>query len=217
MFASVMYGLVISDSFLLMYVFWELTSILSYMLVSYYGERASSRRAAIQALMITTFGGLAMLVGINLLGYKTGIWRLSEVSQFANIENTPAISTAIVLIMLGAMTKSAQAPWHIWLPGAMAAPTPVSAYLHSAAMVKAGIYLVARLAPDMSAVTTWHLLVLSTGGFTMLLGGWMALKQRDLKLVLAYGTVSQLGFIITVIGVGSVSYTHLTLPTTPYV
>ena len=202
-FATTMYGLVIADSFLLMYVFWELTSVLSYMLVSYYGERASSRRAAMQALMVTTMGGLAMLVGINLLGNKAQIWKLSEVSQIADIENTPAISAAIVLIMLGALTKSAQAPWHFWLPGAMAAPTPVSAYLHSAAMVKAGIYLVARLAPDLSAVTTWHLVVLSTGGFTMLLGGWMALKQRDLKLVLAYGTVSQLGFIITVIGVGS--------------
>ena len=203
MFATVMYGLVISDSFLLMYVFWELTSILSYLLVSYYGERASSRRAAIQALMITTFGGLAMLVGINLLGFNTGIWRLSQISQFADLENTPAISTAIVLIMLGALTKSAQAPWHFWLPGAMAAPTPVSAYLHSAAMVKAGIYLVARLAPDMAAVNTWHLVVITTGLFTMLLGGWMALKQRDLKLILAYGTVSQLGFITAVIGVGS--------------
>ena len=202
-FATTMYGLVIADNFLLMYVFWELTSVLSYMLVSYYGERASSRRAAMQALMVTTMGGLAMLVGINLLGNKAQIWKLSEVSQIADIENTPAISAAIVLIMLGALTKSAQAPWHFWLPGAMAAPTPVSAYLHSAAMVKAGIYLVARLAPDLSAVTTWHLVVLSTGGFTMLLGGWMALKQRDLKLVLAYGTVSQLGFIITVIGVGS--------------
>ena len=202
-FATTMYGLVIADNFLLMYVFWELTSVLSYMLVSYYGERASSRRAAMQALMVTTMGGLAMLVGINLLGFKAGIWKLSEVSQITDIENTPAISTAIVLIMLGALTKSAQAPWHFWLPGAMAAPTPVSAYLHSAAMVKAGIYLVARLAPDLSAVTTWHLVVLSTGGFTMLLGGWMALKQRDLKLILAYGTVSQLGFIITVIGVGS--------------
>ncbi|WP_311342642.1 Na+/H+ antiporter subunit A [Corynebacterium riegelii] len=203
MFATVMYGLVIADNFLLMYVFWELTSILSYLLVSYYGEKASSRRAALQALMVTTFGGLAMLVGINLLGHQTGIWQLSGISQIADIENTTGISAAIVLIMLGALTKSAQAPWHFWLPGAMAAPTPVSAYLHSAAMVKAGIYLVARLAPDMSAVTTWHLVVITTGCFTMLLGGWMALKQRDLKLVLAYGTVSQLGFIITVIGVGS--------------
>ena len=203
MFATVMYGLVIADNFLLMYVFWELTSILSYLLVSYYGERASSRRAALQALMVTTFGGLAMLVGINLLGHQTGIWQLSGISQIADIENTTGISAAIVLIMLGALTKSAQAPWHFWLPGAMAAPTPVSAYLHSAAMVKAGIYLVARLAPDMSAVTTWHLVVITTGCFTMLLGGWMALKQRDLKLVLAYGTVSQLGFITAVIGIGS--------------
>ena len=202
-FATVMYGLVIADNFLLMYVFWELTSVLSYMLVSYYGERASSRRAAMQALMVTTLGGLAMLVGINLLGFKAQIWKLSEIPQITDIENTPAISAAIVLIMLGALTKSAQSPWHFWLPGAMAAPTPVSAYLHSAAMVKAGIYLVARLAPDLSAVNTWHLVVLSTGGFTMLLGGWMALKQRDLKLILAYGTVSQLGFITTVIGVGS--------------
>ena len=203
MFATVMYGLVIADNFLLMYVFWELTSILSYLLVSYYGEKASSRRAALQALMVTTFGGLAMLVGINLLGHQTGIWQLSGISQIADIENTTGISAAIVLIMLGALTKSAQAPWHFWLPGAMAAPTPVSAYLHSAAMVKAGIYLVARLAPDMSAVTTWHLVVITTGCFTMLLGGWMALKQRDLKLVLAYGTVSQLGFITAVIGIGS--------------
>lgn len=203
MFTTVMYGLVIADNFLLMYVFWELTSVLSFLLVSYYGERASSRRAAIQALLITTFGGLAMLVGINLLGAQTDIWKLSGISQFADIEATTGISAAIVLIMLGALTKSAQAPWHFWLPGAMAAPTPVSAYLHSAAMVKAGIYLVARLAPDLAAVTTWHLVVITTGCFTMLLGGWMALKQRDLKLILAYGTVSQLGFITAVIGIGS--------------
>lgn len=202
-FATAMYGLVISDNFLLMYVFWELTSVLSYLLVSYYGERASSRRAATQALLITTFGGLAMLVGIVLLGFSTSIWKLSEIPQFANLEATTGISAAIVLIMLGALTKSAQAPWHFWLPGAMAAPTPVSAYLHSAAMVKAGIYLVARLAPDMAAVHTWHLVVITTGCFTMLLGGWMALKQRDLKLILAYGTVSQLGFITAVIGIGS--------------
>ncbi|WP_291314005.1 Na+/H+ antiporter subunit A [Corynebacterium sp. UBA2622] len=202
-FAAAMYGLVISDNFLLMYVFWELTSVLSYLLVGYYGERASARRSALQALLVTTFGGLSMLVGIILLGRQTGIWRLSEIPLFSDIAATPAISAAIVLIMLGALTKSAQAPWHFWLPGAMAAPTPVSAYLHAAAMVKAGIYLVARLAPDLSAVTTWHIVVIGTGIFTMLLGGWMALKQKDLKLILAYGTVSQLGFITAVIGVGS--------------
>ncbi|MCT1424992.1 Na+/H+ antiporter subunit A [Corynebacterium sanguinis] len=203
MFAMVMYGLIISDNFLLMYVFWELTSVLSYLLVSYYGERASSRRAALQALMVTTFGGLAMLVGIILFGHQTDIWRLSEIAQFGNLAATPGIAAAIVLIMLGALTKAAQAPFHFWLPGAMAAPTPVSAYLHSAAMVKAGIYIVARLAPDMAAVPTWHIVVCGTGIFTMLLGGWMALKQKDLKLILAYGTVSQLGFIISVIGIGS--------------
>ena len=167
-----------------------------------------------QALMVTTMGGLAMLVGINLLGFKAQIWKLSEIPQITDIENTPAISAAIVLIMLGALTKSAQSPWHFWLPGAMAAPTPVSAYLHSAAMVKAGIYLVARLAPDLSAVNTWHLVVLSTGGFTMLLGGWMALKQRDLKLILAYGTVSQLGFITAVIAIGSREAMHAGLALT---
>ncbi|WKD58195.1 Na(+)/H(+) antiporter subunit A [Corynebacterium capitovis DSM 44611] len=205
-FTTAMYGLVIADSLLLMYVFWELTSVLSFLLVGYYGEKQASRRAALQALLITTFGGLAMLVGIVLLGRVTGVWNLSELPGFASadsISDTPAISVAIVLIMLGALTKSAQAPWHFWLPGAMAAPTPVSAYLHSAAMVKAGIYLVARLAPDLAPVTTWHIVVLGTGIFTMLLGGWMALKQTDLKLILAYGTVSQLGFITAVIGIGS--------------
>ena len=202
-FTTVMYGLVISDSFLLMYIFWELTSVLSFLLVSYYGERASARRSAIQALLVTTFGGLAMLVGIIVLGHQTGIWRLSQIPQFGDIAATPAISAAIILIMLGALSKSAQAPWHFWLPGAMAAPTPVSAYLHAAAMVKAGVYLVARLAPDMAPVSTWHIVVIGTGVFTMLLGGWMALKQCDLKLILAYGTVSQLGLITAVMGVGS--------------
>ncbi|SDL94210.1 multisubunit sodium/proton antiporter, MrpA subunit /multisubunit sodium/proton antiporter, MrpB subunit [Corynebacterium mycetoides] len=203
MFAMVMYGLVISDNFLLMYTFWELTSVLSYLLVAYYGERASSRRSAIQALMVTTFGGLAMLVGIILFGQQTGIWKLSDIATFGGVAETPGIAAAIILVMLGALTKSAQAPFHFWLPGAMAAPTPVSAYLHSAAMVKAGIYLVARLAPDFAAVPTWHIVVCGTGIFTMLLGGWMALKQKDLKLILAYGTVSQLGFITAVIGIGS--------------
>lgn len=202
-FAAVMYGLVISDNFLLMYIFWEITSVLSFLLVGYYGERASSRRAAGQALMVTTLGGLAMLVGIILFGRQTGIWKLSEIATFSDMAHTPYATTAILLILLGALTKSANAPWHFWLPGAMAAPTPVSAYLHSAAMVKAGIYLVARLAPDFHVVDAWHLIVIPVGVFTMLLGGWLALKQKDLKLILAYGTVSQLGFIISIIGIGS--------------
>ncbi|MCS5479688.1 Na+/H+ antiporter subunit A [Corynebacterium sp. YIM 101645] len=202
-FAMAMFGLVISDNFLLMYIFWEITSVLSFLLVGYYGERASSRRSAGQALMVTTLGGLAMLVGIILLGRQTGIWKLSEIATFTEVATTPHITAAIVLILAGALSKSAIAPGHFWLPGAMAAPTPVSAYLHSAAMVKAGIYLVARLAPDFNVMNTWHLVVIPLGLLTMLMGGWMALRQKDLKLVLAYGTVSQLGFITATVAVGS--------------
>ncbi|GAB3945968.1 Na+/H+ antiporter subunit A [Corynebacterium tapiri] len=202
-FAGVMYGLVISNNLLLMYVFWEITSVLSFMLVGYYGERASSRRSAGQALMVTTLGGLAMLVGIILLGTTSGAWTLSDIAAIDTWRDTPYIFPAVVLILAGALSKSAIAPAHFWLPGAMAAPTPVSAYLHSAAMVKAGIYLVARLSPSFNTVAGWHLVVISLGVFTMLLGGWMALKQKDLKLILAYGTVSQLGFIVSVISIGS--------------
>ncbi|APT93299.1 monovalent cation/H+ antiporter subunit A [Corynebacterium phocae] len=207
-FAAAMYGLVIADNLLLMYMAWEITSLLSFLLVSYYGERASARRSAIQALMVTVLGGLAMLVGIISFGRQTGVWTFSEIASFTAaagqpITSTPFITISIVFILAGALSKSAIAPAHFWLPGAMAAPTPVSAYLHSAAMVKAGIYLIARLAPDLRFVESWYLVIIPLGIFTMLLGGWMALKQRDLKLILAYGTVSQLGFIIAVMSIGS--------------
>lgn len=202
-FAGAMFGLVISDNFLLMYVFWEITSVLSFLLVGYYGERASSRRSAGQALMVTTLGGLAMLVGIILLGRQTGIWNFSDLPEYADLAATPYLTATIILILAGALSKSAIAPAHFWLPGAMAAPTPVSAYLHSAAMVKAGIYLVARLAPDFNVISSWYLVVIPLGLFTMIMAGWMALRQKDLKLILAYGTVSQLGFIMSIISVGS--------------
>lgn len=203
-FAMAMFGLVISDNILLMYVFWEITSILSFLLVGYYGERASSRRSAGQALMVTTLGGLAMLVGIILMGTQTGVWRFSEIPAYSSSwADVPYISAAAALILAGALSKSAIAPTHFWLPGAMAAPTPVSAYLHSAAMVKAGIYLVARLSPDLNVVGSWYLIIIPLGMLTMLMGGWMALRQKDLKLILAYGTVSQLGFIISVVGIGT--------------
>lgn len=203
-FAMAMFGLVISDNILLMYVFWEITSVLSFLLVGYYGERASSRRSAGQALMVTTLGGLAMLVGIILMGTQTGVWRFSEIPAYSSSwTDVPYISAAAALILAGALSKSAIAPTHFWLPGAMAAPTPVSAYLHSAAMVKAGIYLVARLSPDFNVVGSWYLIIIPLGMLTMLMGGWMALRQKDLKLILAYGTVSQLGFIISVVGIGT--------------
>ncbi|MDU0479000.1 Na+/H+ antiporter subunit A [Staphylococcus chromogenes] len=202
-FCAVMFALVVSDNLLLMFTFWEITSVLSFLLVGYYSERASSRRSAGQALMVTTLGGLAMLVGIIILGHYSGSWLLSEVLANPDLAHMPYITVAVVLILAGALSKSAIAPMHFWLPGAMAAPTPVSAYLHSAAMVKAGIYLVARLSPSFAEVPSWHLTVIPLGLFTMLMAGWMALRQKDLKLILAYGTVSQLGFIISVVGIGS--------------
>ncbi|MBP3088458.1 Na+/H+ antiporter subunit A [Corynebacterium sp. sy017] len=201
-FTLAMYGLVISDNLLLLYVFWEITSVLSFLLVGYYGERASSRRAATQALMITTLGGLAMLVGIIVLGRQTNVWTLSALTG-AELEGTHHISYALVFILIGALSKSAIAPAHFWLPGAMAAPTPVSAYLHSAAMVKAGIYLIARFAPEVHFSSAWHVVIMPLGILSMVMAGWMSLRQKDLKLVLAYGTLSQLGFITTIIGIGS--------------
>lgn len=203
LFALAMYGLVNADSLLLLYIFWEITSVLSFLLVDYFGEQATSRRAANMALMVTTLGGLAMLVGIVLFGTSSGVWYLSEIPEIEDLAAVPNVTTAVVLILAGAITKSAIAPAHFWLPGAMAAPTPVSAYLHSAAMVKAGIYLVARLAPEFHVIDSWYLVILPLGLLTMLMGGWMSLRQTDLKLILAYGTVSQLGFMMSVISVGS--------------
>ncbi|QRY62806.1 Na+/H+ antiporter subunit A [Gordonia sp. PDNC005] len=200
-FAAAMFGLVVSDNTLVLYVFWEATTVLSFMLVGFNMVRATSRRAATQALLVTTFGGLAMLVGIIMLGERTGSYLLSDL-----IANPPAggvfVDVAVVLILIGAISKSAIVPFHFWLPGAMAAPTPVSAYLHAAAMVKAGIYLVARLAPAFSDRLSWQVLVIGLGALTMLLGGWRSLRERDLKLILAFGTVSQLGFIMVLVGIG---------------
>ena len=206
-FAASMYGLVISDNLLLMFIFWELTSVLSFLLVGYYSERASSRRSAGQALMVTTLGGLVMLVGIILLGVSTGHWTFSELTApggltEAELASSP-VAVAVVLLVIGALSKSAIMPFHFWLPGAMAAPTPVSAFLHSAAMVKAGVFLVARMAPTFSSTAAWHYTIIPLGLATMIMAGWMALRQRDLKLILAYGTVSQLGFIITVTSIGT--------------
>ena len=200
-FAAAMFGLVVSDNMLVLYVFWELTTVLSFMLVGFYAVRTTSRRAATQALLVTTLGGLAMLVGIIMLGERCGTYLLSEI-----LANPPAAGTyfeiAIVLLLIGALSKSAIVPFHFWLPGAMAAPTPVSAYLHAAAMVKAGIYLIARLAPAFATTLSWHVAVVVLGSITMVLGGWRSLRELDLKLVLAFGTVSQLGFMAVLVGIG---------------
>ncbi len=200
-FAGAMYGLVIADDVYLLFVFWEATSVLSYLLIGHSTARKTSRGAALQALLVTTLGGLAMLVGLVILSVSTGTSSLSGIIAAAP-DNTLAV-VAVMLVLVGALSKSAIFPFHFWLPAAMAAPTPVSAYLHAAAMVKAGIYLIARMAPGFSDIPGWKEVLIGLGVFTMLLGGWTALKQHDLKLVLAYGTVSQLGLLTVVVGFGT--------------
>jgi len=200
-FAGAMLGLVLSDDLLVLYVFWELTTVFSYLLIGHDPTKRSSRAAGTQALIVTTFGGLAMLVGILMIGVQAGTYRITEV--LANPPSGTAITVAVALLLIGAVSKSALVPFHFWLPGAMAAPTPVSAYLHAAAMVKAGVYLVALLAPAFSGVPGWRGLLLSLGLVTMLVGGWRSLRQLDIKLLLAYGTVSQLGFLLLIASVGT--------------
>ncbi len=199
-FAGAMLGLVLSDHLLLVFAFWELTSIASYLLIATDDRRGTARAAALQALLTTGAGGLAMLGGFVMLGQAAGTYSLS--SLLAAPPSGTVVEVALILVLLGAFTKSAQVPFHSWLPGAMAAPTPVSAYLHSATMVKAGVYLIARFAPAFADVGLWRPIVLGVGAATMLLGGWRALRQHDLKLVLAYGTISQLGFLTLLLGAG---------------
>ncbi len=200
-FAGAMLGLVLADNLLALYIFWELTTIFSYTLIGHNPTRSANRRSATQALLVTTFGGLAMLIGTVILG-ETSSYTISEL-----IASPPApgglTTTAVVLVLVGALTKSAQVPFHFWLPGAMAAPTPVSAYLHAASMVKAGIYLVLLLAPAFATTPGWQGLTVGLGLATMIIGGWHALRQVDIKLLLAYGTVSQLGMITALAGIGT--------------
>ncbi|MGC5329423.1 Na+/H+ antiporter subunit A [Micromonospora sp. DT62] len=201
-FAGAMLGLVLADDLLLLYVCWELTTIFSYLLIGHSTERRSSRWAAAQALTVTTFGGLAMLVGFIMLGGHAGTYRWSEITA-APLPGGAYLVAAVVLILTGALSKSAVLPFSSWLPVAMAAPTPVSAYLHAAAMVKAGVYLIALLAPVLAAAGPWRPVVVVAGLATMLTGGWAALRQTDLKLLLAYGTISQLGLIAVAVGAGT--------------
>jgi multicomponent Na+:H+ antiporter subunit A len=200
-FSASMLGLVSADDVLLLFVFWELTSITSYLLIGFEDHRAEARSSALQALLVTGLGGLAMLAGLVLLTQAAGTGALSEI--LAAPPATTAAGVGLVLVLLGAFSKSAQVPFHFWLPGAMAAPTPVSAFLHSATMVKAGVYLIARLAPAFALVFSyWQPLVVGIGVATMLVGGYQALRQTDLKLLLAHGTVSQLGFLTAMFGAG---------------
>ena len=200
-FAGAMLCVVMADNLLVLYTGWELTSITSYLLIGNDHTKIHARAAALHALLVTSMGGLAMLAGFVLIGQAAGTYRISEL--LAAPPSGTTVSVGLVLVLIGAFTKSAQYPFHSWLPGAMAAPTPVSAYLHSATMVKAGIYLIARFAPAFAAVGIWRPLVLIVGSATMIFGGLRALRQDDLKLLLAYGTVSQLGFLVVLFGIGT--------------
>jgi NADH:ubiquinone oxidoreductase subunit 5 (subunit L)/multisubunit Na+/H+ antiporter MnhA subunit len=201
-FAGAMTGLVLADNLFVLYVFWELTTVSSFVLIGASGpEHAENRRAAVQALLMTTGFGLVMLAGFVVLGQAAGTYRISAL--IAHPPDGTAATVGLVLVLLGAFAKSAQVPLHSWLPAAMVAPTPVSAYLHAAAMVKAGVYLVARLAPAFADSGVWKPVVVSVGLATLLTGGVVALRQDDLKLLLAYGTVSQLGMLMVLFGAGT--------------
>lgn len=201
LFAGSMLGVVVADNLILLYACWELTSITSFFLIGSRHEDPAARAAAMHALVVTGLGALAMLGGFVVLGEAAGTYRLSAI--LADPPTGGAVPVALVLVLMGALTKSAQLPFHSWLPAAMTAPTPVSAYLHSATMVKAGVYLVARLAPAFATVTPWRWVTVGVGALTMVVAGAQALRQTDLKLLLAFGTVSQLGFMIAVFGWGS--------------
>jgi multicomponent Na+:H+ antiporter subunit A len=200
LFSGSMLGLVLADNLLFLFTCWELTSITSWLLIGTRNTDPAARSGALHALLVTSLGGLALLAGLVLLGQSAGTYLLSEI--VAAPPGGATVTAALALILVGVVTKSAQFPTHAWLPGAMVAPTPVSAYLHSATMVKAGIYLAARLAPAFAVAGGWRQAVTTIGVVTMLLGGLRALRQNDLKLLLAMGTVSQLGFLLVLVGIG---------------
>ena len=207
LFMGSMLGIVFSDHLLMLYVFWELTSISSFLLIAYWYQRKGSRYGARKSLLITVFGGFSMLTGFLLLYAITGTFSIEEtIAMASEIKGHPFLIPVMILILLGAFTKSAQFPFHIWLPDAMEAPTPVSAYLHSATMVKAGIYLVARFTPVFGGESMWFWTVTSVGLFTLFWAAFIAIRQTDLKALLAYSTVSQLGLIMSLFGVGSLSF-----------
>ncbi|MBU4180794.1 MAG: monovalent cation/H+ antiporter subunit A [Gammaproteobacteria bacterium] len=204
LFMAAMLGVALSDNLLLLVVFWELTSLSSFLLIGFWSHRADARAGARQALAVTGGGGLAMLGGFVLLGQIAGTYELSEMlGSVAMIQADPLFVPALLLILLGAFTKSAQFPFHFWLPDAMAAPTPVSAYLHSATMVKAGVFLLMRMYPVLAGSGWFEVIVTATGLATVLFAAFIALFKHDLKGLLAYSTVSHLGLIVFLVGLGS--------------
>ena len=206
LFQGAMTGIVLSDNILLLLVFWELTSLSSFLLIGYWRHLPEGRQGARMALAVTGAGGMAMIAGMLMLGQIAGSYQIGDILMARDtIQASPLYLTALVLILLGAFTKSAQFPFHFWLPHAMAAPTPVSAYLHSATMVKAGLFLMARLWPVLAGTPEWFWIVATTGLVTMILGAVIALFKDDLKALLAFSTVSHLGLITMLLGLGTES------------
>lgn len=204
LFMSAMLGISLSNNLIILLVFWELTSISSFLLVGYWSNYEAAQRGSRIALTITGMGGLAMLGGFVLLGQITGTYEIDQLfSMSSQIQQHALFVPALLLILLGAFTKSAQFPFHFWLPNAMAAPTPVSAYLHSATMVKAGIFLLARLLPIFAGAALYHNIVTFTGLFTLCMAAFFAIFKEDLKGLLAYSTISHLGLIVCLLGIGS--------------
>jgi multicomponent K+:H+ antiporter subunit A len=200
-FMGAMLGVVLADNLLLLVVFWELTSLSSFLLIGYWHRREDAREGARMALAITGAGGLCLLAGVLLIGYIVGDFRLETVLRSGDLIRSHALyEVALVLVLLGAFTKSAQVPFHFWLPHAMAAPTPVSAYLHSATMVKAGVFLLARLYPVLGHSEPWFWIVSLVGLTTLVLGAYIAIFKHDLKGLLAYSTISHLGLITLLFG-----------------
>jgi multicomponent Na+:H+ antiporter subunit A len=203
-FMGSMLGVVLSDNLLVLFVFWELTGFTSFLLIGFDHDRAEARASAIQALIVTGTGGMGLLAAALLIQQVTGTVNLSALlSGPMHLQSLGAYPSIAILMLLAAFTKSAQTPFHFWLPNAMTAPTPVSAYLHSATMVKAGLYLVARMTPLVGGTPLWTGLITGVGAITMVLGAWRAVAETDLKRVLAYSTVSALGLIMFLLGVGT--------------
>jgi multicomponent Na+:H+ antiporter subunit A len=199
-FVGAMQGLVLADSLVALYAFWELTSVMSFLLIGYDHTRQVARRAAIQALVVTGLGGLALLAGGVLIFSVSGSWELSGAGA---LRDSAAYPLLVGLMLLAAFTKSAQWPFHFWLPNAMEAPTPVSAYLHSATMVQGGVYLVARLSPHLGGEPIWNLTLMGFGGVTLLFGAIAALRQTDMKRMLADTTIASLGLLMLLLGAGT--------------
>lgn len=202
LFGGAMLGLVLSANLIQLFVFWELTSFLSFLLISFFHKKEMARKAAFQSLIITAFGGLLLLTGVLLLGSVVDSYSVVDWLEGAQtIKNSGLYLPGLLLILAGAFTKSAQFPFHFWLPGAMQAPTPVSAYLHSATMVKAGVFLLALLSPILGGTIEWTYIITLVGVTTMFLGAYFSITQTDLKAILAYTTISSLGILVLLIGI----------------